>query len=76
MPADGGRYYKETNQGMHGLAVSWPLCFNSPMTKVSVPRSLPGSASLVDPDYLERRPVMPPYQLDTPLAYFCTICLN
>ena len=69
MAADGGQYYKETNQGMLGVAMSWLLCFSSPKTKVSVPRSLPGSASFVDPDYLERRPVMPPYQLDTPLAY-------
>ena len=30
MAADGGLHCKETNQGMHGLAVSWLLCFNSP----------------------------------------------
>ena len=39
-------HYKEINQGMLGLAMSWLLCFSSPKNKV--PRSLPGSASLVD----------------------------
>ena len=59
MASGGAQYYKEINQGMLGLARAGSYA-SAPQDLSSVPRSLPGSASLVDPDYLERRPVMAP----------------